>query len=91
MTVAEIKAELDVLGVEYDNKMLKAELKSLLDEHKPTEYKVIFGFKDLKDKNHVYKKGDVYPREGSNPGKERIRELASYKNKIGRKLISEQE
>lgn len=90
MTVAEIKAELDELGVEYDKKMVKAELQSLLDEHKPTEYKVIFRFKDLEDNEHLYKIGDTYPRKGSDPSKERIKELLSYKNKIGRKLITEQ-
>ena len=44
-------------------------------------------WKDLQDNNHIYKKGDVYPREGLEPTKERIKELSSKKNKIGEILI----
>lgn len=52
------------------------------------KYTVVYSrFKDLKDNNHIYKKGDVYPREGLVPTKERIKELSSKKNKIGEVLI----
>jgi len=52
------------------------------------KYIVVYNrFKDLKDNNHIYAKGDVYPREGLEPTKERIKELSSKKNKIGEVLI----
>lgn len=44
-------------------------------------------FKDLEDNNYLYKKGDIYPREGLTPTKKRINELSSKKNKIGEVLI----
>lgn len=44
-------------------------------------------WKDLQDNNHIYKKGDVYPREGLEVDKNRIKELASTKNQIGEVLI----
>ena len=43
--------------------------------------------KELEDNEHLYKKGDTYPREGLNPTKKRINELSSKKNKIGEVLI----
>ena len=49
------------------------------------------GFKDLEDNNHIYKKGDTYPREGLEPIKKRIKELSSEKNKIGKILIQKVE
>ena len=52
-------------------------------------YKVICRFADLKDDNHVYEVGDIYPREGSDPSFDRIRELAGSENKIGQPLIEE--
>lgn len=52
------------------------------------KYVVVYSrFKDLKDNNHIYRKGDIYPREGLEPTKERIKELSSKKNKIGEVLI----
>ena len=45
-------------------------------------------WKDLQDNSHVYKKGDIYPREGLKVDKKRIKELASTKNKIGEILIA---
>ena len=50
-------------------------------------YKVIERFMDLQDDNHIYEVGDAYPREGADPTLERIRELASNSNKIGKPLI----
>lgn len=44
-------------------------------------------WRDLKDNNHVYKKGDTYPREGLKPTKKRIEELTTINNKIGEVLI----
>lgn len=44
-------------------------------------------WKDLEDNDYVYKKGDVYPREGLEPTKARIKELSGKKNKIGEVLI----
>lgn len=44
-------------------------------------------WKDLKDNNYIYKKGDIYPREGLKPTKKRIEELTTINNKIGEVLI----
>lgn len=44
-------------------------------------------WKDLQDNDHIYKKYDVYPREGLEVSKQRIKELASTKNQIGEVLI----
>ena len=52
-------------------------------------YKVICRFADLQDDSHVYEVGDIYPRKGSDPSFDRIRELASDSNKIGKPLIEE--
>lgn len=52
------------------------------------KYVVVYSrFKDLKDNNHIYRKGEIYPREGLELTKERIKELSSKKNKIGEVLI----
>lgn len=51
------------------------------------KYKVIVDFKDLKDKNHIYYKGDPFPREGAEVSEERIQELASENNKRNTVLI----
>lgn len=51
------------------------------------KYEVIHSFKDLEDNNYVYLKGNIYPREGLEPSKKRIKELTSDKNKIGKVLI----
>lgn len=50
-------------------------------------YKVIKLFADLQDKNHVYTKGDTFPREGLEVTEERIKELAGSNNKQGTPLI----
>ena len=50
-------------------------------------YKVIHFFTDLKDFNHAYHVGDVYPRMGVKVSDARIAELASSKNKQGKPLI----
>ena len=52
------------------------------------KYVVVYkAFKDLEDEEYLYKKGDIYPREGFKPTKARIKELTSKKNKIGEVLI----
>lgn len=51
------------------------------------EYKVIKDFKDLQDNNHIYYKGDPFPREGAEVSEERIEELASENNKRNTVLI----
>ena len=48
-------------------------------------------WRDLEDNDYIYKKGDIYPREGLEPSKKRIKELASNKNKIGEVLIQKVE
>lgn len=54
------------------------------------KYLVIYkAFKDLEDNGYIYRKGDIYPREGLEPTKKRIKELTSTKNKIGKVLIEE--
>lgn len=52
------------------------------------KYVVVYkAWKDIEDDNHLYKKGDTYPREGLKPTKKRIKELSSKNNKIGEVLI----
>lgn len=54
-------------------------------------YKVIHSFADLQDDAHLYNPGDVFPREGLEPSRERYAELAGSSNKIGEPLIAEVE
>lgn len=97
LTVKEIKEELDFLGVEYKNNAKKDELLKLLEEadnqvaEELKKYVVLHDFKDLEDKGAVYFKGDTYPRKGLHVDDERIQELSSDENKIGKQLIKEQE
>lgn len=51
------------------------------------KYEVVHRFKDLEDNDYIYKVGDIYPREGIEPTKKRIKELSTEKNKIGEVLI----
>lgn len=52
------------------------------------KYRVINSFKDFEDNEHIYiANKDIYPREGLEPTKKRIKELSSTKNKIGKVLI----
>lgn len=56
------------------------------------KYEVVYkAFKDLEDNSYLYKKGDIYPREGLKPSQKRIKELLSNKNKIGKILIKKVE
>lgn len=57
-------------------------------------YRVIEGFYDLQDQDgkgncHLYDKGDIYPREGTQPTEERIAELSGKDNKRSQPLIEE--
>lgn len=54
-------------------------------------FKVIYKFKDLKDNNHIYEVGDDFPRKGAKATDERIKELSSNLNKIGKPLIKKVE
>lgn len=52
-------------------------------------YKAIADFVDLKDNNHKYHAGDVFPRKGYEPSEDRIAELLSNNNKRGTAVIAE--
>ena len=55
-----------------------------------TKYKVIADFKDLQDKNKVYKKDEAFPTPANKKvSAARLKELSSTKNKRGIKLIEE--
>lgn len=47
-------------------------------------------FEDAQDEHRPYKPGDVYPRDGLNPSKQRINELSSNENIRGIPLIAEE-
>lgn len=51
-------------------------------------YVAIKRFVDLTDDDHIYNAGDVYPRDGFEPSRERIIELATSKNKLETPLIT---
>ena len=51
-------------------------------------YKVVKYFTDLKNGNHAYKVGEIYPRQGVEPTQARIDELSSNKNRQGVPLIA---
>lgn len=53
------------------------------------DYLVIGKFADVLDNGHVYREGDMYPREGYTPSESRIAELTSYSNRLGKPLIEE--
>lgn len=52
-----------------------------------TVYKVIEHFTDLQDNDYSYNPGDAYPRNDYSPTDDRIKELASSKNRQGKPLI----
>lgn len=52
-------------------------------------YKVIEKFKDLKDSEHVYEVGDVFPWDNRQVSKKRLRALSSDENKAGHPVIEE--
>jgi hypothetical protein len=51
-------------------------------------YKVIRAFRDKEDDHRVYRKGDTFPAKGK-VSKERVSELLSTENKVGKPLIEQ--
>jgi hypothetical protein len=51
-------------------------------------YKVIRAFRDKEDDQRIYRKGDTFPAKGK-VSKERVAELLSSKNKVGKPLIEQ--
>jgi hypothetical protein len=51
-------------------------------------YKVIRAFRDIQDDHRVYRKEDTFPAKGK-VSKERITELLSTENKVGKPLIEQ--
>ncbi|MCT2342637.1 hypothetical protein M4D71_00695 [Niallia taxi] len=108
LKVDEIKKMLTDAGISFDEKMKRDDLLRLLDEANQNDatppeetdqaeepkkkYVVVHDFKDLKDGNTIYIKGDIYPRRADAVVEEdRIKELSSTKNNIGKVLIKEQD
>lgn len=105
MTVKEIKETLDGFGIEYDDKLKKKELLKILhaettetekseeediQESEPQKkYDVLQDWKDLIDGGVIYIKGDIYPKTDTIPSEERIEQLSTTNNKIGKVLIKE--
>ena len=54
-------------------------------------FKVISEFADLQDCNHIYSKGDEYPRKGYSPSADRVDSLLTGKNLLQRPLIQKVE
>lgn len=52
-------------------------------------FKVVKKFYDLKDNNHAYYEGNIYPHNKVKVSEKRIAELLSNKNKMGVPLIEE--
>ena len=50
-------------------------------------FQVIAPFVDLEDGHHMYRKGDIYPREGLNVSEERIMQLLSTQNKAHKSFL----
>lgn len=50
-------------------------------------YRAVEQFADLQDDKYIYEIGMIYPRKGLNPSDERIKELASSENKVGKPVI----
>ena len=54
------------------------------------QYRVTHDFKDLQDKNKIYRAGDAYPTPANKKiSAERLEQLSSKKNKLGIQLIEE--
>jgi len=63
-----------------------------VEETAERKYVVVHDFRDLNDRNTIYIKGDIFPRRADAiVNEDRIKELSSTKNKLGRVLIQEQE
>lgn len=53
-------------------------------------YVVIHSFTDLQDANHLYRVGDLFPRQGISVSDKRLTELSGNENKQGKPLIEKQ-
>ena len=53
-------------------------------------WRVIKEFADKTDQYHVYKAGDLFPRDGKQVDEKRVNELASAKNALKTPLIKEE-
>ncbi|MBT2718328.1 hypothetical protein [Bacillus sp. ISL-57] len=57
---------------------------------KKKKYQVTVDFKDLQDKDKIYRKGDSFPKPGNKKvEEERLEELLSSENKLGKPVIKE--
>lgn len=54
-------------------------------------YRVVARFADLQDREHVYYPGDAFPRDGAEVSEERLRELSTADNRLGKPLIEKVE
>lgn len=54
-------------------------------------YKVIEFFRDLKDNNHAYHVGDIFPHNGMEVSEDRLKELSTDANKRHKPLIAKVE
>ncbi|WP_143767897.1 termination factor Rho [Paenibacillus glucanolyticus] len=50
-------------------------------------YKVVLEFEEKNHNGHTYKVGDVYPKDGAEATKARLKELSSTKNKYKKVFI----
>lgn len=55
------------------------------------KYHVLENFRETPDQMHLYKKDELYPREGYKPSEKRIKQLITDDNKEGRPFIVEEE
>ncbi|WP_350300596.1 hypothetical protein [Peribacillus frigoritolerans] len=54
------------------------------------KYQATVDFKDLQDKGKIYRKGDSFPKPGNKKvEEERLEELLSSDNKMGKPVIKE--
>lgn len=51
-------------------------------------YKAIVSFADVQDNNTIYNPGDIFPRNGVTVSNERLLELSSRNNTLGKALIT---
>ena len=54
------------------------------------KYKVIKYFTDIQDGNHAYHVGDTFPRAGHAVSEDRLKELSTGENRLGKPLIIEE-
>lgn len=54
-------------------------------------YKTLVYFEDLQDNNYAYHEGDIFPHDGMEVSKERLKELSSTNNLRGIALIKDED